>query len=75
VAKSAPAIYIARRKDYAARREMIETHHWLLPTNNGAPRSAKATVLYWLIIISFKFFGVNAALQTPGALAVVARLP
>ena len=56
-----------------AAREMVETHHWLLPTNNGAPRLQKPPLLYWLIIISFKFFGVNAAAaRLPVALAVVA---
>jgi 4-amino-4-deoxy-L-arabinose transferase-like glycosyltransferase len=54
-------------------REMVETHHWLLPTNNGAPRLQKPPLLYWLIIISFKLFGVNAAAaRLPVALAVVA---
>ena len=54
-------------------REMVETHHWLLPTNNGAPRMQKPPLLYWMIIISFKLFGVNAAAaRLPVALAVVA---
>src|SRR5262249_14300390 len=44
----------------------------LLPTNNGAPRLQKPPLLYWLIIISFKLFGVNAATaRLPVALAVV----
>jgi 4-amino-4-deoxy-L-arabinose transferase-like glycosyltransferase len=52
---------------------MVETHHWLLPTNNGAPRLQKPPLLYWLIIVSFKLFGVNAAAaRLPVALAVVA---
>src|SRR5262249_7523184 len=29
-------------------REMVETHQWLLPTNNGAPRLQKPPLLYWL---------------------------
>jgi 4-amino-4-deoxy-L-arabinose transferase-like glycosyltransferase len=54
-------------------REMVEAHHWLLPTNNGAPRLQKPPLLYWLIIISLKLFGVNAAAaRLPVALAVVA---
>jgi 4-amino-4-deoxy-L-arabinose transferase-like glycosyltransferase len=54
-------------------REMVETHHWFLPTNNGAPRLQKPPLLYWLIIISFKLFGINAAAaRLPVALAVVA---
>jgi 4-amino-4-deoxy-L-arabinose transferase-like glycosyltransferase len=56
-----------------AAREMVEAHHWLLPTNNGAPRLQKPPLLYWLIIISFKLFDVNAAAaRLPVALAVVA---
>src|ERR1044072_7183307 len=56
----------------AAAREMAETHHWVLPTNNGAPRLQNPPLLYWLIIISFKLFGVNAATaRLPVALAVV----
>jgi 4-amino-4-deoxy-L-arabinose transferase-like glycosyltransferase len=42
-------------------------------TNDGAPRLQKPPLLYWLIIISFKFFGVNAAAaRLPVGLAVVA---
>jgi len=56
----------------AAAREMVEMHHWVLPTNNGVPRLQKPPLLYWLIIISFKLFGVNAATaRLPVALAVV----
>jgi len=67
-------LYSQTEGQYAgAAREMVETHHWLLPTNNGAPRLQKPPLLYWLIIISFKFFGVNAAAaRLPVALAVVA---
>ena len=56
-------------------REMVETHQWLLPTNNGAPRLQKPPLLYWLIAISFKGFGVNAAAaRLPVALSVVASV-
>jgi 4-amino-4-deoxy-L-arabinose transferase-like glycosyltransferase len=67
-------LYSQTEGQYAgAAREMVETHHWLLPTNNGAPRLQKPPLLYWLIIISFKLFGVNAAIaRLPVALAVVA---
>jgi 4-amino-4-deoxy-L-arabinose transferase-like glycosyltransferase len=67
-------LYSQTEGQYAgAAREMVETHHWLLPTNNGAPRLQKPPLLYWLIIISFKLFGVNAATaRLPVALAVVA---
>src|SRR5438034_8065440 len=51
---------------------MVEAHHWLLTINNGAPRLQKPPLLYWLIIISFKLFGVNAAAaRLPVALGVV----
>src|SRR5881296_3087103 len=66
-------LYSQTEGQYAgAAREMVETHHWLLPTNNAAPRVQKPPLLYWLIIISFKLFGVNAAAaRLPGALASV----
>src|ERR1043166_4028469 len=67
-------LYSQTEGQYAgAAREMVETHRWLLPTNDGIPRLQKPPLLYWLIIISFKLFGVNAAAaRLPGALAVVA---
>src|SRR6266498_3356321 len=67
-------LYSQTEGQYAgAAREMVETHHWLLPTNNGAPRLQKPPLLYWLIIMSFKLFGINAATaRLPLALAVVA---
>src|ERR1700747_572471 len=40
---------------------MVETHRWFLPTNDGIPRLQKPPLLYWLIIGSFKLFGVNTA--------------
>ena len=56
----------------AAAREMVATHHWLLPTNDGVPRLQKPPLLYWLIILSFKVFGVSAAAaRLPIALSVV----
>src|SRR6266487_325264 len=52
---------------------MVESHQWLLPTNDGVPRLQKPPLLYWLIIGSFKLFGVNAAAaRLPVGLAVVA---
>src|SRR5882724_6224126 len=44
-----------------AAREMLEMHQWLVPTNDGMPRLQKPPFLYWLIIVSYKAFGVNAA--------------
>jgi len=58
-----------------AAREMIHAHAWLTPTNDGIPRLQKPPLLYWLIIISFKMFGINAAAaRLPIALAIVASV-
>src|SRR5262249_52231022 len=67
-------LYSQTEGQYAgAAREMVETRQWFVPTNDGAPRLQKPPLLYWLIIISFKLFGVNAAAaRLPVALAVVA---
>src|SRR5213080_1890752 len=69
-------LYSQTEGQYAgAAREMVEAHHWLLPTNDGIPRLQKPPLLYWLIIFSFKVFGVNAAAaRLPVALAVVASV-
>ena len=57
----------------AAAREMIQTGQYLLPTNDSIPRLQKPPLLYWLIIASYKLFGVHtAATRVPIALAVVA---
>src|SRR5438309_2365404 len=56
-------------------REMIQTHQWLWPTNDGLPRLPKPPLLYWLIIGSFKVFGINsAAARLPIALATIASV-
>jgi 4-amino-4-deoxy-L-arabinose transferase-like glycosyltransferase len=69
-------LYSQTEGQYAgAAREMVETHHWLMPTNDGVPRLQKPPLLYWLIIFSFKLFGVSAAAaRLPVALAVVASV-
>ena len=69
-------LYSQTEGQYAgAAREMVQDHQWLLPTNNGIPRLQKPPLLYWLIILSFKAFGVNeAAARLPIALAVVASV-
>jgi 4-amino-4-deoxy-L-arabinose transferase-like glycosyltransferase len=69
-------LYSETEGQYAgAAREMVETHQWLLPTNDGIPRLQKPPLLYWLIIISFKLFGINAAAaRLPIAIAVVASV-
>jgi 4-amino-4-deoxy-L-arabinose transferase-like glycosyltransferase len=69
-------LYSQTEGQYAgAAREMVETHQWLLPTNDGIPRLQKPPLLYWLIIASFKLFGINAgAARLPVALGVVATV-
>jgi 4-amino-4-deoxy-L-arabinose transferase-like glycosyltransferase len=58
-----------------AAREMIQTHQWLWPTNDGLPRLPKPPLLYWLIIGSFKIFGINsAAARLPIGLATIASV-
>ncbi|MEY2527066.1 MAG: hypothetical protein QOE73_1837 [Verrucomicrobiota bacterium] len=58
-----------------AAREMIQSRHWLLPTNDGVPRLRKPPMLYWLLIASFKAFGINAAAaRLPIALSVMATV-
>jgi 4-amino-4-deoxy-L-arabinose transferase-like glycosyltransferase len=66
-------LYSQTEGQYAgAAKEMIEAHNWLLPTNNGIPRLQKPPLLYWLIVVSFKLFGINAAAaRVPVALASV----
>src|ERR1700757_5060652 len=69
-------LYSETEGQYAgAAREMVESYQWLLPTNDGIPRLQKPPVLYWLLIASFKLFGVNAAAaRLPIALATVASI-
>jgi 4-amino-4-deoxy-L-arabinose transferase-like glycosyltransferase len=69
-------LYNETDSQYAgAAREMIESHQWLLPTNDGLPRLQKPPFLYWLIVLSYKIFGVNAAAaRLPIALAIVATV-
>ncbi len=58
-----------------AAREMIQTHQWLWPTNDSLPRLPKPPLLYWIIIGSFKIFGINsAAARLPIALATIASV-
>jgi 4-amino-4-deoxy-L-arabinose transferase-like glycosyltransferase len=53
-------------------REMLQSQQWLWPTNDGLPRLPKPPLLYWLIIGSFKIFGINAAAaRLPIALAII----
>src|SRR5437764_3336178 len=56
-------------------REMLETHQWLVPTNNDVPQLQTPPFLYWLIVLSYKIFGVSAAAgHAPIAIAMVASV-
>ncbi len=58
-----------------AAREMLETHQWLVPTNDGVPRIQKPPLLYWAIAVSLKTFGLTtAAARLPIALASFAAV-
>jgi 4-amino-4-deoxy-L-arabinose transferase-like glycosyltransferase len=58
-----------------AAREMLESHQWLTPTNDGIPRLQKPPLLYWAIAVSLKVFGLTtAAARLPIALATVASV-
>jgi 4-amino-4-deoxy-L-arabinose transferase-like glycosyltransferase len=69
-------LYSETEGQYAgAAREMVASHNWLVPTNDGIARLQKPPLLYWLIIASYKILGVNeAAARLPIALTVVATV-
>ncbi len=56
-------------------REMLSSQQWLVPTNNAVPRLETPPLVYWLIILSYKIFGVTAtAARLPIALAMIASI-
>lgn len=56
-----------------AARRMVQGGSWLIPENNGVPRLVKPPLLYWLMALSFRAFGVSEfAARLPGALGVTA---
>jgi 4-amino-4-deoxy-L-arabinose transferase-like glycosyltransferase len=67
-------LYSETEGQYAgAAREMLQSGEYVLPTNDSIPRLQKPPLLYWLIIVSYKIFGVNAvAARVPSALSIVA---
>jgi 4-amino-4-deoxy-L-arabinose transferase-like glycosyltransferase len=69
-------LYNETEGQYAgAAREMLASHHWLTPTNDGIPRLQKPLLLYWAIVVSLKAFGLTtAAVRLPIALATVAAV-
>jgi len=42
-----------------AAREMLETGDWITPHFNGRPRFDKPILFYWLIMLSYRLFGVS----------------
>jgi hypothetical protein len=58
-----------------AAKEMVQSHQWLVPTNDSIPRVQKPPLLYWLICSSYKIFGVNAAAaRLPIAVAMISSV-
>jgi 4-amino-4-deoxy-L-arabinose transferase-like glycosyltransferase len=56
-------------------REMLESRQWLVPANNGVPLPQTPPLVYWMIALSYKIFGVTAtAARLPIALAMVASV-
>ena len=53
-----------------AARQMYETGDWITPYFNGEPLFDKPPLIYWLIVLGFRIFGVNEwAVRLPSALA------
>ena len=51
-------------------REMIESGDWLSPQFNYEPRVNKPPLTYWVVVGSYKIFGINEfAARLPGAFA------
>ncbi len=42
-----------------AGREMLETGNWVSPTFNYEPRFAKPALVYWLMSLSYRWFGID----------------
>jgi 4-amino-4-deoxy-L-arabinose transferase-like glycosyltransferase len=46
-------------KNAVCGREMFERNDWLVPTFNGGLRTDKPILIYWLMQVSFRIFGVS----------------
>ena len=56
-------------------REMLAAGQWLVPTNDGVPQLQTPPLVHWLIVLSYKIFGVTAtAARLPIALAMIASI-
>jgi 4-amino-4-deoxy-L-arabinose transferase-like glycosyltransferase len=55
-----------------AAREMLVRGDWLVPTQNEIPRLQKPPLSYWLILLSYRVFGVSEfSARLPIALGTV----
>lgn len=55
------SVYILdEAKNAEAAREMFVNGSWIVPTFNGDLRADKPPMHYWFMMISYKFFGINA---------------
>ncbi len=53
-------------------RGMLQSHQWLVPTNNGTPVLQTPPCAYWVVALSCKIFGVSTtAARIPVALAMI----
>lgn len=56
-----------------ASRQMALTGDWITPSFNGEPRFDKPPLIYWLMVLCFKVFGVNEwAARLPSVLSALA---
>ena len=71
-----PSIWDANEAFYAETpREMLVTGDYLAPRFNFEPRAQKPPLTYWVILASYRIFGVSEfAVRLPGALAAIATL-
>jgi 4-amino-4-deoxy-L-arabinose transferase-like glycosyltransferase len=56
----APGLFDADEPAYAgAAREMLERGDWVTPYFNGQPRFDKPVLFYWLILLTYRVFGIT----------------
>jgi 4-amino-4-deoxy-L-arabinose transferase-like glycosyltransferase len=55
-----PVYILDEAKNAEAAREMFVNHNWIVPAFNGELRTDKPVLHYWLMILSYKIFGVSA---------------
>lgn len=56
-------------------REFLDTKMWAVPTLNGTPFLEKPPLVYWIVALSFKIFGINDwAARIPSLLFAIGTL-